>query len=248
VNPYDRPGFPGNALRPAGGSQYPAAHSTPPPGPALTPYDWGFICGLLATRTPQELAARPFVPTAAKLRQGEQALLTAPAERHAWKPTSAPQYQRHNLSARGSLPFLLAAHAVNEGINAINKSRAQAKAEGHWTVESAGSLTVTTQGMHYLHPENWATVNWTTSQMCDLPAFDLYEVHFRNDQTGNRLGLRFRTIWAPLLFAMTAFAAHPGHPRLHDRSWVPPHVAHLHPEVPAGVADMAARRARGEKL
>jgi hypothetical protein len=243
VNPYDRPGALGSAAHPAGGSRNPA-YPAPPPAPVLTLNDWSFICGLLAARTPQELAARPFVPTAAKLRQGEQALLTAPAQRHTWKPTSAPQYQRHNLSVRGSVPFLLAAHAVNEGINAINRSRAQSKAQGQWIIESAGTLTVTTLGMHYLHPENWATVNWTTSQMCDLPAPDLYEVHFRNGETGNRLGLRFRTIWAPLLFVMTAFAAHPGHPRLHDRSWVPPHVAHLYPEVPAEVAAVAASRAR----
>jgi hypothetical protein len=246
VNPYEQPGFPGSAMRPAGGSPQPA-HPAPPPGPALTPYDWGFICGLLAVKTPEELAARPFVPTAAKLRRGEQALLTAPAQRHTWKPTTAPQYQRHNLSARGSVSFLLAAHAVNEGMNAINKSRAQAKAQGQWITESAGTLTVTTRGLHYLHPENWATVDWTASQLCDLPAPDLYEVHIRNAQTGNRLGLRFRTIWAPLLFAMTAFTAHPGHPRLHDRSWVPPHVAHLYPEVAADVAALAATRARGQQ-
>ncbi|QMU74565.1 hypothetical protein GXW83_00960 [Streptacidiphilus sp. PB12-B1b] len=212
----------------------------------MTPQDWGFLCGLLATKTPQELAARPFVPTAAKLSQGEQALLTAPAQRHTWKPTSAPQYQRHNLSARGSVPFLLAAHAVNEGINAINKSRAQSKAQGQWIVESSGTLTVTTHGVHYLHPETWATIHWTNSEMCELPAPDVYEVHFRTGQSGNRLGLRLRTIWAPLLFAMTAFASHPGHPRLHDRSWVPPQVAHLYPEVSADLARRAAQRARGE--
>jgi len=246
VNPYDRPDFPGSALRPAGGSRLPVPPAQPTV-PVLTPHDWGFICGLLAAKTPQELAARPFVPTAAKLRQGEQALITAPAQRHSWKPTTASQYQRRNLSARGSVSFLLAAHAVNEGINAINKSRAQAKAQGQWVVESTGTLTVTTRSIHYLHPENWATVNWTDSLMCDLPAPDVYEVHFRNGETGNRLGLRFRTIWAPLLFAMTAFAVHPGHPRLHDRSWVPPHVAHLHPEVPAEIAAVAARRARGEQ-
>ncbi|MFI9269684.1 hypothetical protein ACIGXM_03005 [Kitasatospora sp. NPDC052896] len=243
MNSYDQPGFPGNGLSPAWGSQHPA-HPAPPPGPVLTPHDWGFICGLLAAKTPQELAARPFVPTAARLRQGEQALLTAPAQRHTWKPTSAPQYRRHNLSARGSVGYVLAAHAVNEGINAINKSRAQAKAQGRWITESAGTLTVTTHGMHYLHPENWATVNWTSSQMCDLPAPDLYEVHIHNGQAGKRIGLRLRTIWAPLLFAMTAFAAHPGHPRLHDRSWVPPHVAHLYPEVPAELAALAATRGR----
>ena len=246
MNPHDHPGYPGSALRPAGGGPFPA-HLAPPTAPALTPYDWGFICGLLAAKSPQELAARPFVPTAARLRQGEQALLTAPAQRHTWKTTSAPQYQRHNLSARGSVSFLLAAHAVNEGINAINKSRAQAKAQGRWEIESSGALTVTTRSIHYLHPENWATINWSNSEMCDLPAPDVYEVHFRNGETGNRLGLRFRTIWAPLLFAMTAFAAHPGHPRLHDRSWVPPHVAHLHPEVPAEIAAVAGRRARGEQ-
>ncbi|MEU4571253.1 hypothetical protein [Nonomuraea sp. NPDC023979] len=204
------------------------------------------MCGLLAVRTADELASRPFVPSPARLEPGERALLVAPAQRHLWKPQSPVAYRRSNMFAFGSLSFVIAAHAVNEAANALRKSKAVAEAQGQWVVDGAGPLTVTTQGAHFTHPDMWAHFAWGRAEFCDMDAADLFQIHMVDDVTGNRIGLRFRTIWAPLVFVLTALSSQPGHPRLHDRSWVPPHVAHIHPEIPALVADAALRLATGQ--
>ncbi|MEU7691092.1 hypothetical protein [Microbispora hainanensis] len=217
-----------------------------PPFPVISEHDWSFLCGILAAKTPEELMTRPFVLSPARLKPGERALLVAPAQRHTWKPQSAPAYQRSNLFAFGSIPFLLAAHAINEAANAVMKNKALAEAQGQWVIDGAGPLTVTTLGAHFTHPDKWAHFNWTKAEFCDMDAPDLFQIHFVNDLNGTRLGLRFRTIWAPLIFVFTALCSQPGHPRLHDHFWVPPHVAHLYPEIPALVAETALKLATGQ--
>ncbi|WP_049563747.1 hypothetical protein [Nonomuraea sp. SBT364] len=219
-----------------------------PPPPVISYQDWGFLCGILAARTTEELTSRPFVPSPARLAPGERALLVGPAQRHTWKPQSAVAYRRDNMFAFGSLSFVVAAHAINEAANAMRKSKARAEAQGQWVIDGAGPLTVTTHGAHFTHPDTWAHFAWGRAEFCDMDAADLFQIHMVDDMTGHRIGLRFRTIWAPLVFVLTALSSQPGHPRLHDRSWVPPHLAHVHPEVPALVADVALKLATGQEL